>query len=162
MSSASKLLLNLGADGPAWSAVGDTYVILASGDDTAGACCLLEAIIPPEGGPPMHLHEREDESFYVLEGEVTFTAGERSVTAGSGSFVQLPKGTPHCFKNNSNAPVRMLIQCVPAGFDRFMQEFAHPLPSRRSPPVPPTPADIKKLLAVAPKYGIRILAGEAM
>lgn len=161
MSSSSKLLLNLSAEGPAWSVVGDTYVILAGGDETAGAYCLLEATVPPGGGPPIHLHEREDESFYVLDGEVTFTVDERSMTAKAGSFVQLPKGTPHCFKNNSGAPVRMLIQCVPAGFDRFMQEFAHPLPSRQSPAVPPTPADIEKLLAVAPKYGIRILAGGA-
>ena len=157
MSSQSNLVLKLAPDGPAWSAVGDVYTILVGGKDTGGAYCLLEATIPPGSGPPLHLHEREDESFYVLEGELTFTVGDRTVTGRPGAFLQLPKNTPHCFKNNRAAPVRVLIHCAPAGFDAFMREFAHPLPSRHAPPVPPTPADIEKLLALAPKYGLRIL-----
>jgi len=153
----SKVLMKLIPDGPAWSAVGDVYTILVGGEDTGGAYCMLEATVPPGSGPPLHLHEREDESFYLLEGEMTFSVGDRTVTAKPGAFVHLPKNTPHCFKNNSTAPVRVLIHCAPAGFDQFMREFAHPLPSRHAAPVPPTAADIEKLLALAPKYGLKIL-----
>jgi len=152
----AQLILAQSGEGPAFSAVGDVYRVLASGEQTGGAYALMEARVPPGGGPPPHLHTRETESFFVLEGEMTFSLGNRKVQATPGAFLQIPRGTVHAFKNEGAAPARMLIQVVPAGFDQFMKEFAHPLPSFDSPPVPVTPADIEKLLAVAPKYGIEI------
>ena len=95
--------------------------------------------------------------FYVLEGEITFTVAERVVVGGPGTFVQIPRGTPHAFKNQSAVSARMLIQCVPAGFDRFMAEFATELPSPAAPPLPAAPGEIAKLLSIAPRYGIVML-----
>lgn len=155
--SSVQFLARVGQDGPAWSAVGDNYRILAGSEDTGGAFCLLESIVSAGGGPPLHLHEREDEAFFMLEGELTFVTDGQTVKAGPGSYVQLPKGRPHCFKNNTNQPARVLILCQPAGFDQFMREFGHPVPSLNSAPVPTTPADIEKLLKLVPKYGMRIL-----
>ena len=143
--------------GKTYSAVGDKYVYLATGEQTGGAYCLMEAIVPPGGGPPPHYHTREEETFYVLEGEITFTVDDRTVIGGPGAFVQIPRGTPHAFKNQSASTARMLVQCVPAGFERFMAEFATELPSPTAPPLPPAPAEIEKLLAVAPGYGIVLL-----
>jgi quercetin dioxygenase-like cupin family protein len=143
--------------GKTYSAVGDAYTILASGEQTGGAYCLVEAVVPPGGGPPPHIHGREDEMFYILEGEITFMTEGKTIIGKAGTFVQLPRGVAHAFKNNSNRPARMLVQCVPAGFDKFMMEFATELPSRDSVPLPPSPAEIEKLIAVAPKYGITIL-----
>ena len=77
--------------------------------------------------------------------------------AQPGSFIQGPRGIPHAFKNESDAPARMLILVTPPGFEKFMAEFAQPVPSFESPPVPVTPTDIQKLLAIAPTYGIEIL-----
>ena len=143
--------------GKTYSAVGDKYVFLATGDETGGAYCLMEATVPPGGGPPPHYHTREEEAFYVMEGEITFTVEDRTVVAGPGCFVQIPRGTAHAFKNQTGAPARMLIQCSPAGFEKFMTEFATELPSPDAPPLPPSPAEIEKLLSVAPQYGIVML-----
>jgi quercetin dioxygenase-like cupin family protein len=144
-------------EGPAFSAVGDVYRFLATGEQTGGAYVLSEARVLPGGGPPPHIHHREDEAFFVLEGEITFTLNGKRVVAGAGSFIQGPRGMPHAFKNEGDAPARMLILVTPPGFEKFMAEFAQPVPSFDSPPRPVTPADIQKLLAVAPNFGIEIL-----
>jgi len=144
-------------EGPAFSAVGDVYRILAAGEQTGGAYVLSEARVLPGGGPPPHIHHCEDESFFVLEGEITFTLNGKKVTAPAGAFVQGPRGIPHAFKNETSAPARMLILVSPPGFDKFIAEIAQPVPSFDSPPVPVAPGDIEKLLAIAPKYGIEIL-----
>src|SRR5678816_152629 len=81
--------------GKTYSAVGDKYVILATGEQTGGAYCLAEATVPPGGGPPPHYHTREEESFYVLEGEITFTVDGKPLIGTCGTFVQIPRGTPH-------------------------------------------------------------------
>jgi quercetin dioxygenase-like cupin family protein len=157
MSSPAQLIHVQPGEGPAFSAVGDVYRILASGDQTGGAYALSEARVLPGGGPPPHIHHREDEAFFVLEGEITFLLGDRKVVAKPGAFIQGPRGVPHAFKNESNVPARMLILVTPPGFEKFLAEFAQPLPSFESPPTPVSPADIERLLAVAPKYGIEIL-----
>jgi mannose-6-phosphate isomerase-like protein (cupin superfamily) len=79
--------------------VGDVYRFLATGDETDGRYATWEALVPPGGGPPPHVHSREEESFYVLEGEVVFTVnGERTV-ATAGTFANLPVGSLHSFRN---------------------------------------------------------------
>jgi quercetin dioxygenase-like cupin family protein len=140
-----------------FSAAGDKYMILATGEQTGGAYCLADATVPPGGGPPPHYHTREEESFYVTEGEITFTVDGRKVTGTPGTFVQIPRGTPHAFRNTTAKPARMLIMCVPAGFEKFMAEFATELPSADAPPIPPQPREIEKLLSIAPHYGIVVL-----
>ena len=77
-------------EGPAFSAVGDVYRILATGDQTGGVYALCEARVLPGGGPPPHIHHREDESFFVLEGEITFQLAGKMVVAKAGSFIQGP------------------------------------------------------------------------
>jgi quercetin dioxygenase-like cupin family protein len=152
-----QLIHHAAGTGTTYSAVGDVYTLLATGEQTGGAYCLAEASVLPGSGPPPHFHTREEESFYVFEGEITFTVGEKTVIGRPGTFVQLPRNLPHAFKNNSTQPARMLILCVPSGFEKFLLAFATQLPSRESPPIPPSPAEIEKLLAVAPNYGIHIL-----
>jgi quercetin dioxygenase-like cupin family protein len=144
-------------EGPVFSAVGDVYRILATGEQTGAAYALCEARVLPGGGPPPHVHRREDESFFILEGEIRFTLDGRSILARAGSFLQSPRNLPHAFKNESSAPARMLILTVPSGFEKFLAEFAQRVPSFDSPPLPVTEGEIQKLLAVAPKYGIEIL-----
>ena len=157
MSTPAQLIQLSAGEGPTFSAVGDVYRILATGEQTGGVYVLSEARVLPGGGPPPHIHHREDESFVVLEGEITFMLGDKKVVARPGSFIQGPRGIPHAFKNESNAPARMLIQVTPPGFEKFIGEIGQSVTSFDSPPTPVTPADIQKLLAVAPKYGIEIL-----
>src|SRR6266576_1663940 len=88
-------------EGQTLAVVGDVYRFLAIGDDTNGTYALWEAIVPPGGGPPPHVHSREEEGFYVLEGEIAFQIGGDRVVAGAGMFANMAVGTPHSFKNES-------------------------------------------------------------
>ena len=106
------------ATGRTVAIVGDVYRFLAVGEDTDGRYALFEAVVAPGGGPPPHVHSREEEGFYVLEGEVTFLAGEERIVAGPGVFINMPVGTQHTFKNESGQPARMLISVAPAGLER--------------------------------------------
>jgi len=154
---ASELITKGPGEGAAYSGVGDVYRILATGDQTGGISTIAEVRVSPGNGPPPHIHHREDEAFFVLAGEVTFQLGDRAVKCTPGTFVQGPRGIPHAFKNTGQSPARMLVYVTPPGFENFMNEFATPLPSFDSPPLPVTPKDIEKLLAVAPQYGIEVL-----
>jgi quercetin dioxygenase-like cupin family protein len=136
--------------------VGDVYRFLATGEDTGGKYALWEALVPPGGGPPPHVHSREEEGFYVLEGEITFTVNGERVVAAAGTFANMPIGTPHSFKNESGQPARMLISVAPAGLERMFFEVGVPLAEGATTAAPPTKEEFAKLLAVAPKYAIEI------
>ncbi len=150
-------LIHLGpGEGPAFSAVGDVYRVLASGEQTGGVYALSEIRVSPNNGPPPHVHSREDEFFFVLEGEVTFQVGDKTIVATPGTFIQGPRGIPHTFKNSGKSPARILGYVAPPVFENFLKEVSHPVPSFDSPAIPVTPADIDKLMAAAPKYGLKI------
>ena len=143
-------------EGRTVAVVGDVYRFLATGDDTNGKYASWEAIVPPGGGPPPHVHSREEEGFYILEGEITLQIGDQRLVAGPGMFANMPVGTPHSFKNESSRPAKMLISVAPAGLEMMFFEFGVPLPEGATTAPPPTKEEIEKLLAVAPKYGIEI------
>ena len=102
------------AEGRTIAVVGDVYRFLATGEDTNGKYALWEAVVPPRGGPPPHVHSREEEGFYVLEGEITLFIGDKRLIARTGMFANMPVGTPHSFKNEGGKPARMLIVVAPA------------------------------------------------
>jgi mannose-6-phosphate isomerase-like protein (cupin superfamily) len=149
------------AEGRTVAVVGDVYRFLAMGDETDGKYALWVAIVPPGGGPPPHVHSREVEGFYILEGTITVMVGERRLEATPGMFVNMPVGTPHGFKNESNQPARMLISVAPAGLEKMFFEFGVPLPEGSTTALPPSREEIEKLLAVAPRYGIEIILPRA-
>ena len=144
------------AQGRTVAIVGDVYRFLATGEDTNGTYALWEALVPPGGGPPPHVHSREEEGFYVLEGEITFTVNGEKAVATAGTFANMPVGTPHSFKNESERPAKMLISVAPAGLEQMFFEVGVPLSEGATTAAPPTEDEIKKLLAAAPKYGIEI------
>ena len=90
---------------------------LARSADTPRFNLALITIQPHREGPDQHAHEAEDDSFYVLEGELTFTVDDAEVVAGPGTFVLVPPGVPHTFANRGDAVVRMVNVHAPAGFD---------------------------------------------
>lgn len=136
--------------------VGDTYRFLATGEDTQGKYATFEAIVPPGSGPPPHIHSREEESFLVLEGEMTFHLGDDRIIAGEGTFLNMPVGSLHCFKNESGKTARLLISIAPAGLEKMFFEVGQPLADDAFSALPPSQADVQKLLAAAPRYGIEI------
>lgn len=148
--------INTPPQGRTVAVVGDVYRFLATGPETNGKYALWEALVPPDGGPPPHVHSREEEGFYVLDGEITFTVNGERIVATAGTFANMPVGTPHSFKNESDRPARMLISVAPAGLEEMFFECGVPLAEGATTAPPPTKDEIEKLLAVAPKYGIEI------
>ena len=136
--------------------VGDVYRFLATGEDTDGRYALFEAVVGPGGGPPPHVHSREEEGFYILEGEITLQIGGERLVATPGTFANMPVGTPHSFKNEGTQTARMLISVAPAGLEQMFFEVGVPLADGATTAPPPKKEEIDKLLAVAPRYGIEI------
>ena len=120
-----------------------------SGDETGGAYAILEGHTPPQAGPPPHRHSREDESFYVLEGEYEFVVGGQTIHAPAGTFLFGPRGVAHSFRNVGTTPARILIVAQPAGVEKFLEEISE-LASAGAP-------DLDKVIALAARYGIEIL-----
>ncbi len=142
-------------EGKTIAVVGDVYRFLATGDETDGRYAMFEAVVSPGGGPPPHIHSREEESFYVLEGEITFQVGDERIVAKAGTFANMPVGSLHSFKNCTDKLARMIISVAPAGLEKMFMEVGQPVAFGQQAP-PPSKAEIDKLLAVAPNYGIEI------
>jgi mannose-6-phosphate isomerase-like protein (cupin superfamily) len=135
--------------------VGELITLKMVDSDTEGAFALIEEVTPPQGGPPPHMHTREDETFHVLEGEVEFVVGGRALSATAGSVVYGPRNIPHAFRNIGPIPSRMSVLITPAGFERMFEELGEPVTDPSSPPEGPT--DIERLMSVNQKYGVEIL-----
>jgi mannose-6-phosphate isomerase-like protein (cupin superfamily) len=101
--------------------VGNVEFLARSADTPRFNLAVIE-IQPRRGGPPVHAHEAEDDAFYILEGELTFTVENEVVTAGPGTFVLVPPGLRHTFANEGDAVVRMLNVHAPAGFDLRLEQ----------------------------------------
>lgn len=156
MTTTRKPTLTKLTEGRTIAVVGDVYRFLVTGEDTNGKYALWEAVVPPGGGPPPHVHSREEEGFYVLEGEITFTVGDQRFIASAGMFANMPVGTAHSFKNESELPAKMLISVAPAGLEQMFFEVGVPLAKGATTALPPTHEEFERLLAVAPMYGIEI------
>ena len=156
MRGTARFLVNKPGEGRTVAVVGDVYRFMATGDDTNGKYALFEALVGPGGGPPPHVHSREEEGFYVLEGEITFTINAERVVAKAGMFANMPVGTTHSFKNESEKPARMLISVAPSGLEEMFFEVGQPVPEGAQTAPPPSKEEIEQLLSVAPRYGIEI------
>ncbi|HEY6377928.1 MAG TPA: cupin domain-containing protein [Candidatus Dormibacteraeota bacterium] len=115
--------------------VGGPTTFKARAETTNGTFTALENVIPPLQGPPLHLHVREDEMWYVLDGRVRFKADGRMFDAPMGSFMFIPRGTTHCFQNVGDTPARLLVMFTPAGMERFFEGLAELLPGPVDPDV---------------------------
>jgi quercetin dioxygenase-like cupin family protein len=152
-----KAIVRTAAHSRTVAVVGDVYRFLATGEETGGKYALWEAIVPPGGGPPPHVHSREEEGFYVLEGEIAFRIGEERMVAAAGTFANMPVGTPHSFRNESGQTASMLISVAPAGLEQMFFEVGVSLAEGAATALPPSKDEIEKLLAVAPRYGVEIM-----
>jgi steroid delta-isomerase-like uncharacterized protein len=126
--------------------------VRATAEMTNGAFGLVEnREMPPGFASPYHTHHREDESFYIIEGEVAFVIDGKWQHAGPGTFVFGPREIPHGFKVAGDRPAQMLLQTTPGGFEQFVIELGQPLTD------PVAPPDFPRLMETASRYGIDIL-----
>ena len=139
------------------SVAGDRVAILLDGAVTDQKYTVMEATLPPNGGPPPHLHHNEDETMLVLSGEITFFLGDTIKVLKTGDFIFAPRGIAHHFKNTGTEEAILLETASPAGVELFFEAAGHPLPDRNASPLPFTAEDIAHMIAVAPSFGIEIL-----
>ena len=135
---------------------GHLMTFLATGD-TQGRFALIESVARKGNVPPPHIHHREDETFYVLEGEITVSVGDRTIEATPGMMVFLPRGIAHTFVVDSEQ-ARVLVLVTPAGLEGWFKEFSVPAPAIALPP--PTElshSQIQEILAEAPKFGLEFI-----
>jgi mannose-6-phosphate isomerase-like protein (cupin superfamily) len=131
---------------------GGEYHIVATAAETGNTHFAFEAIEPPGGGPPLHIHTREEEFFLVLDGEVSFYIGGRVIHARPGESAFVPRGTPHCFKNTSTRDARLLVLFTPGGIEGFF-EYGRSLTGTR----PSEETLLDRLNELAPPYGLTVL-----
>ena len=151
MSVAELIVLGPG-EGKTVSLLGGRYTYKAVGRDTDGHYGLLEVTAPAGApGPPPHVHEREEEALYVVDGELDVQIGERTLHARAGTFALVPRGTVHTFSNPAPRPARVLVIVSPAGFEQAFEEMADVAPRADEPP------NMEKLLAIAKRYHLKIV-----
>jgi quercetin dioxygenase-like cupin family protein len=132
----------------------DNLLTIKAAKDHGAEFGVLENAMPAGSHTPFHVHDGEDEAFYVLEGNlVVHLDGGRLVEAGPGAYVHIPRGTPHGFVTRS--PVRLLVLCGVDGFVEMAREAGVPAPRRELPPM--TEPDVPRLAAACERHRIRLL-----
>jgi mannose-6-phosphate isomerase-like protein (cupin superfamily) len=132
--------------GAAHSVLGAPYRFIVTNVQSGGSFALIEATAPPRSAVPLHVHRREDETFFILEGIMEATCADLTVPLKCGSTIFLPRNIPHSYRNPSDETARYLILITPGGFEKCLEEFAA-LPSDQ-------PPSMEILAAIGKKYGL--------
>ena len=106
---------------------GDVFTFIINGNETGEQYCTMEVVVSPGNGPDPHSHDKEEESFYILEGEYEFMVGDHSFRACKGDFIHIPRNTVHGFKNALDTQGRVLATFTPAGIENFFMENGEPV-----------------------------------
>lgn len=138
---------------------GQLAVLKTTADDTAGQLTIVEITAPPGLETPLHVHRRDDEGFWVLEGDLTFEVGDATIEAHAGDYVFGPRDIPHRFTIGEQG-CRMLFILVPAGIEDLIRATSETAPSRTIPPPPekePSLEEIEGLKAIVKDHGYELL-----
>jgi quercetin dioxygenase-like cupin family protein len=125
---------------------GRQFLFKAVSTDTHGAYAVGEFVLPPAGVVHPHLHRQNEEAFYVLEGEFAVGVGEETVTARTGSFILIPRGTVHSLHNAGTTPARLLVVISPGGMEAMYGEIGRVLSA------PERSADRAAIQSIREKY----------
>ena len=130
-------IVHQAGEGKSNSMMGVNLTFKAVSEDTGGAWAFFEYQAPPGfGGPPPHLHRKMIEAFYVIEGQLEVTLGEKSVKLGPGAFALIPPGVAHTFANRESSPTVFLGLLSPGGFERYFEELPGLVEKHGFPPPP--------------------------
>jgi quercetin dioxygenase-like cupin family protein len=138
--------------------LGCLFTVLADAQETGGRFGLVESLSPKGTEPPRHVHGREDEAFYLLEGEITFFIGEETYEATPGTFVLAPRGVPHSYTFETEE-IRMLVFVAPGGFEEFFRPAQSSEPAQALEPPPPAegPPDVPAIVAALEHHGVEVV-----
>lgn len=146
---------NTGSNGSEWFA-GSLLRWPVTSRDTDGTLALGHALVRPGGEPPLHVHAREDETFYVLDGDVTFQRGGERIEARPGDAVFMPRGVQHGFAVHGEA-ARLVQVFTPGGLEEAFRSLSEPAPVDELPPAPqgpPDPALVEAMTNRFAEYGV--------
>ena len=144
-------------DPRAYIFLGVAMEIHLSGAQTGGEFSMIGATMPPGGDGGLHVHKREDESIYLLDGSLDVTIGEETFTLKAGQSYFAPRNIPHRVMNSSDVPARAVLIHTPGTFDEFISKAGVPVGQDSLPPSPPDAAQGQNLLTLAEEFGIEIL-----
>jgi quercetin dioxygenase-like cupin family protein len=134
--------------GQAVNILGIPMLLRVQGRDTDGTLAVVESHDSAGGGPPPHIHHREDETFQILEGEYEFMVGGKTVSAKAGDTLFAPRGIPHNYRCVS-AGGKLSVVITPAGFENFFAEIGAMNPQQQQ--------DIPRVIEIAKKFGLEFL-----
>ncbi len=129
--------------------LGIPIFIRLHGRDTGGVLSVVESIDLPGGGPPPHIHHREDETFQILEGDFEFSVGDKKIMAKPGATIFAPRGIPHTYRYLGQTPGKLMCIITPAGFEEFFEEVGALSPQQQQ--------DIPCVMGIAKKFGLEFL-----
>ncbi len=144
------------AEGDARWWFGGLAVIKATAADTGGMMTIIEMTEAPGAEAPLHVHHREDEAFWILEGDVIFEVGETVIHAHAGDLAFGPRGIPHRYVVGE-AGCRMLFILTPGGFEELVIAMSEPAGHRTLPPPSDDMPDIERMMAAARAHGCEVL-----
>jgi quercetin dioxygenase-like cupin family protein len=139
------VVMQLVAMGEAYWVMGTLFTYLVTGVESGGSYFTLIVDVGSEAGPPPHIHHLEEEQFYVLEGQLTYSVGDQTFQVNAGDFIHIPRGTVHSFKNGPR-PSRLLATFAPAGIEGFFREVGERVDDRLKSPPPVTEAAITRFV----------------
>ena len=143
------------------SVVGDRYRFLVTGEQTGGAYAMFDFYVPSQHGPPPHVHHREDEVFYILEGEFDFHVAGQTYRLEPGQTIFGKRDIPHSFQCVSPTPGRMIVTVSPAGLEKFFEEVGTELAGPDAEPITATQVELQNMFAAAPRFGLELLIPSA-
>ena len=129
--------------------------ICLGGAHTGGAYCLLEVSLAPGMSVPRHTHAREDETYYVLAGELEVIVGDEVFILKTGDTLIAPRDIPHQLRNSGDTENHYLLMFSPSGFEEFLKATAVPAPDNAPAPTEPPAVAVRGVLELAADYGIR-------
>jgi quercetin dioxygenase-like cupin family protein len=155
----ANVVVRAAGEGPATWAMGSLFERLIAGEEAAGQLAVSLVTQPPGIATPLHVHSRESEAFYVLDGTMTYRAGEDVHRLSEGSFIFLPQGVPHAFRVTGSSPVRILAMVVPGDLLALYDEVGIPAAERRIPGADGLPLEVEigRWNDVGPRYGLTVV-----
>jgi quercetin dioxygenase-like cupin family protein len=135
---------------------GSLAVIKATAGVSGGQMAIIEVTEPPGAEAPLHVHHREDEGFWLLEGGATFEVGDTTIEAAAGDYLFGPRDIPHRYTVGP-AGCRMLFIMTPGGFEEFVIATSEPTASRTLPPPSDVEPDFERVAAIARTHGAELL-----
>jgi quercetin dioxygenase-like cupin family protein len=135
----------------------DQVTVLLTGEQTGGAFFMAEATVPPGCGNPPHIHDRENETFYLQQGTLTVQVGDKTLIASPGDVVLLPRRVVHCFQNTGNENAKFMIVAEPAGLEKFFEGAFYPAADWPDAMPPMGDEFLARLLTAAAKCGLTFL-----